>query len=156
MFLVTCITLAIAGLALIFFGVRRFLRDRRLAAAAGGWTAVEAEIVSASLDIKESTGADQERLTLYRPVIRYRYAAGGSERIGSRVWLNCETFPDENAAQRWLSAHPAGGRVVVHFDPAQPDVATLVVDRPSIVVAAVLAGLGAILVWTGLSLLMEG
>mgnify|MGYP001029728954 CR=1 FL=1 len=155
MFTALCILLSIAGLALLFHGGRRFLRDRRQAAAAGGWVKGEAEIVSASLDIKESMSADRERLTIFRPLVRYRYAASGGEHIGARVWLNRETFGDEDAARRWLAAHRAGGRVAVHYDPAQPDVAALVIDRPSAVVAIVTAGLGALLTWTGLSLLME-
>lgn len=155
MFTIVCIALAIAGLAFIFYGVRRFLRDRRLAASSNGWSVAEGEIISASLDIKESMDADRERLTTYRPVILYRYAASGADHSGSRVWLNREAFADEAAARQWLAAHPAGGPVAVHFDPGQPGEAALILDKPSVAAAIVTAGLGAILAWTGVSLLME-
>lgn len=156
MFFALCIALLIAGAALIFYGVRRFLSAHRLFSAAAGWVSGVGEIVSASLDMKDSVGADQERLTTCRPAIQYRYTTPNGDHTGSRVWLNRETFADQTAAQKWLAAHPTGGQVVVHFNPAQPDMATLVIDKPSVVTAIVSAGLGVILGVTALSLLLEG
>ncbi len=154
LFVAVCVVLLICGLALAIHGVRRFLRDRRLTASAAGWAAVEGEIVSASLDIKETMGADQERTTSYRPVVRYRYVAAGAEHMGSRVWLIREEFPDEDTARKWLATHPSGTRVTVHHDHSRPDLATLQVDKASSLAWILTTGIGAILIWTGLSLLL--
>lgn len=154
LFVAVCVALLICGLALAIHGARRFLRDRRLAASAAGWASVEGEIVSAALDIKETMGADQERTTSYRPVVRYRYVAADGEHMGSRVWLIREEFPDEDAARKWLAAHPSGTRITVHHDQSRPEMATLQVDRPSSLAWLLATGIGVILIWTGLSLLL--
>lgn len=154
MFVAVCAALSLAGLALIVFGARRFLRDRQRAATAGSWGTAEGEVVSASLDARESVDAEGDSVTLYRPEVRYRYAAAGTEHTGSRVWLNREAFVDAGEAKAWLADHPAGGRVVVRFDPAQPAMSTLVVDRPSLLAAIATTGLGIVFLWIGGSLLM--
>lgn len=154
LFIAVCVALSVSGLALTIYGARRFLRDRRLATSAAVWVSAEGEIISASLDIKETMGADQDRMTTYRPVVRYRYAAAGGEHTGSRVWLIREEFADEGAARKWLTTHPPGTRINVHHDPTQPDMAALQVDKPSLLAWVLTAGAGVFLLWTGLSLLL--
>jgi hypothetical protein len=156
MFLGLCMVFAFGGAALVAHGVRRFLDDRRLsAAAAGGWGTVQGEILSAALDVSDAVTADAVRLTSYRPLIRYRYAAAGADHVGSAVWLTRDAFGDEAAARQWLVDHQPGRQVTVRFDPGQPDRAALVIDCPSAITAMAVGGVGLVLAWTGMSLLLE-
>ena len=140
----------VAGIAMGVFGIWWYRRGRaRYALATANWMKGGATIEESRLQIGEQVVNDTTQVT-YRPIIAYRYQAGGAERTGSRVFLCARTdWTGEKEANAWLAAHPAGATVPVWFDPAQPGDAALVLNKPSLVAAMMMIGVGVFLIAMG-------
>jgi len=140
----------VAGIAMAIFGVWWYRRGRaRYALASASWAKGDALIDASRIQVAEQIVNDGTQIT-YRPIIAYRYQAGGAQRTGSRVFLCARTdWTGEKEADAWLAAHPAGATVPVWFDPARPDDAALVLNKPSLFAAIMMTGVGVFLLVMG-------
>jgi hypothetical protein len=100
-----------------------------------GWPAAQARVEQCEVREYRSSGRS------YYIRCRYAYAVAGQAikaRIDSRmvpdparvIWRS-PGFPDLGDLQQWVDAHPAGAPIELHYDPAAPQNAALVVtDMP--------------------------
>jgi hypothetical protein len=61
----------------------------------------------------------------YLPEVRYRYAVGGQELVGSRLRFGGRTLLSERAAKAALRGAQPGAEVAVHYNPQDPREAVL-------------------------------
>lgn len=66
-----------------------------------------------------------EDALMYRPVVRYRYAAPGGSFVGDKLATTGRLYPKEAAARRVAARYPAGTTVMARYNPADPAEAIL-------------------------------
>lgn len=111
----------LAGLALSVGAVLMYVHLRRREA--GHWP--ERDWVPTPAEIVESRLAGSE--DPYQPHVRYRYQAGGRERIGRRLApLNGWGHDEDKLAEQVIARYPVGLRLTAYVNPAHPDQAVLV------------------------------
>lgn len=115
----------LAGLAFTAMMVVEAGRDL----ATWGWEEVPCRIEVSQV---ERTDGDDDP---YRVVVRYRYEAGGRERLGDRVGRHDGGHDSWDAAQRIADRYPAGARASCWVDPEMPDAAVLERGAPWFVLA---------------------
>jgi hypothetical protein len=123
------IQLGIAAPLMVIFGVGGAwglfsgFRQNADAAAAVGWSATEAEILSFSVD----TSGEYEV-----PAVSYRYSAAGRTWTGNAIYPG---IPDPeigaSTSSQFKNLFRPGSRVPVHFDPANPGRSALLVLPPT-------------------------
>lgn len=134
---------AVLGVGLAILGVVIYRRGLVRHAASSGWTHAEATVIASSLEEHTSRDSDDNESTSYRPKVRYRYQAGGTEREGNRTFLCMRSdFSSKRDGQKWLAPFSPGATVPVWFDPANPDDAALELNKPSLVMAIVFVIIG--------------
>ena len=101
------------------------------AAAAEGWPSVPGEVVASRIGAEESADSEGGTTTWYMPVLRYRYAVDGRELEGRRLRFGSVRTADLKRAEAWLAPYPAGARVEVRYDPADPAEAVLETRPPA-------------------------
>ncbi len=98
---------------------------RALSRAKSDWKRAHGEIVS-SLITYETSGTAENRSSLYKADLSYRYEAGGRERRGKRICVGGQfRYASPSRAQDYCEKYPEGKSVVVHYDPKKPDDAVL-------------------------------
>src|SRR3569623_562734 len=75
-------------------------------------------------DSQLNVSSDSEGGSSYTPVIQYRYWAGGQEYHGAK-WRLGMTSNMKSQSTALVNAHPAGSRITIYYDPADPSRAVL-------------------------------
>lgn len=147
------IFLVVLGLAVIAFAAIWYNRGAaRHRAATQLWTRGDATIEASSYRQTVQQTA-QGTIYSYQPVIRYRYGAA-AEREGTRPFLNArQNLGSEKKAQAWVARYPAGAKVPVWWDPADPSDSALELNPPARVAAMVLIAAGVFALVMGVFLL---
>jgi hypothetical protein len=122
----------------------------RKAKAASAWPTVPGKLLSSevvahgSLNSAKRGGKGQAS---YQPVVRYSYALGGKELIGTAIGL-VDARGSKAAAEKRLAAFAAGKELAVRYDPADPKRALLDVSAAGsamvLAVASLIALVGAL------------
>ena len=110
-----------AGLASVGYGAWEWHRRVQLAEAAKHWTVVRGEILSAEVIVHEDSDGDQ-----YEARVRYAYSVGGRRLTGDRIQAGAKIKSfNETLVRSIVAPYRAGDRVLVRFDPANPERAVL-------------------------------
>jgi hypothetical protein len=127
----------------------------REAAAMKRWPVAKGRVVSAKVEeyresISRGTGGARDRMTLYRPVVRYKYEVAGERFEGNRIAQSPgfnRGVPD--FAEAIVQRYAEGSEVEVRYNPKRPGECVLEPRAPrSWIFAAVLsAGLLAAAAW---------
>ena len=114
-----------AGVCLTIFSLSSWavLRARSQITASKTWQKIEGEIVSADVEQPQSHFSDD--LDDAKPVIRYRYRAGGRDLQGARIGLGGQPLTTRVLAGAMAARYPVGARVDVFVDPRDPESAAL-------------------------------
>ncbi len=132
----------------------------RLAAASAGWPIARGE-VQASQVIRHvatrrdtETNQDIEQIT-YEPTVSYVYAVGDKQLTGNRLSFKRAHYISSKKADNAVAKFPAGARVDIAYDPADPQNSVLDRDtKPAavslwtallLITAAVVAALGIVM-----------
>jgi hypothetical protein len=107
----------LGGAVLIGIGLFALQRHR----AAANWPQTPA-VIEASEVVAERHFEDA---LMYRPVVRYRYAAPGGSFVGDKLATTGRLYPKEAAARRVSERYPAGTTVMARYNPADPAEAVL-------------------------------
>ena len=101
----------IFGVFAIGFGTWGVIRSQPTT----GWPHTDGVVIESHVALV-SGGPDEA-------VVSFRYAVGGKHFAGSRIgYLQLTT---ERSARKFVDEHPAGSRVIVFYDPANPGRAVL-------------------------------
>ena len=114
-----------AGISVLLFGLMLFnlVRMRGRMQAARSWDKVEGIITVSRVD-QPATHASDDRNDA-KPIIRYRYQAGGQERESDKVFVGGSVITTRVLAAKLIGRYPVGAHVDVHVDPRQPTEALL-------------------------------
>jgi len=114
-----------AGLFTLLFAGTLFnlIRMRGRIGEAAAWPAVEGVIIASSVDAPAQHASDDANDA--KPVVRYRYRAGGSELESDKVRVGGEALTTRTLAMRQAARYPVGAVVDVHVDPKDPAKALL-------------------------------
>jgi hypothetical protein len=119
-----------AAMILGLIGLVHALRARRQAAAAGGWPIVPGVVVKSGVAKGKrgsSLGHGNNRTTVYRATLLYRYEVGGRQFEGHRAHFGARRpAAAKSEVQTVADAYSVGQVVQVHYDPKNP--AELVLD----------------------------
>lgn len=124
--------LALAGLmvaAVGFVTLRRWFSSRH-------WPQVPARIVSS--EVREVSCFEDQ--LMYRPEVKYTYAAGGGDVTGSDVAFAGKLYRTREQAVKASACYPPGMMVMARYNPGDPVQAVLV--RRGGLAGLLLAGLG--------------
>lgn len=83
------------------------------ARASADWPQAGGTIIQSTLSRTASKGGAR-----YRPVVEYRYQAGGTVQTGSRIFFGETNFSIESEARAYLERYPAGKEVKVYHHPS--------------------------------------
>lgn len=111
--------LLLAVLALGLFIAWAATKDFARTVESRGWPAADCLILSSGVEVPGGGGED----FVFRA--RYRYTAGGAERVGETVRFGYDGTGDSADAYRMAAAYPAGARVTCWVDPEDPGTAFL-------------------------------
>jgi len=137
--------------ALVFLSIGLFLmpkaiKNRRMAAAAEQWPAVDGTVLST--DIIKRVSKSQDEFDSYIPQVRYAYSANSVRREGDviRIGLGEMGYIQEKQARDHLMRYPVGATVLVRYDPENPQAAVLETGQVGagrkLFAGAILAALG--------------
>ncbi|WP_441238612.1 DUF3592 domain-containing protein [Bradyrhizobium sp. 930_D9_N1_4] len=114
-----------AGISVLLFGLMLFnlVRTRARMLAAASWDRVEGIITVSRVDQPASHASDDQNDA--KPVIRYRYQAGGQELESDQVFVGGQVITTRVLAAKLIGRYPVGAHVDVHVDPKQPTEALL-------------------------------
>jgi hypothetical protein len=108
----------IAGIlfGLLFVGfARSFIVTRKRIAASKSWIKVTGEIIQSEVKLPQTHTSDDNDDA--RPVIRYRYRAGGEDIEGHRLALGAGGPMARVFAEQLVAKYPLGTHVDVYYDP---------------------------------------
>ena len=143
------------GGGMMAFGIIFHRRGSARFAAARSWLTTEALVKAARIDA-QTQHANNMTTTSYRPIAHYSYQAGGAEREGSRVFLVARAnWNSKREAEAWLAACPPGSIVPIWYDPANPNDSAMIRNKPSLVMAIVLGGVGVFLLLAAMFVLVR-
>jgi len=111
------IILSLCGALLVGVGLFALQRHR----AAAGWPQVPARI-EASEVVAERRFEDD---LMYRPVVRYRYAAPGGSFLGDKLATTTRLYAKPAAAQNVVDRYPVGTSVMARYNPEDASEAVL-------------------------------
>ena len=116
--------------ALVFLGLGYFLlskaiRARRLAAAVEQWPTANGTVIAA--DIVKRVSKSEDEFDSFIPEVRYAYKANGSRREGRviRIGLDEMGYIQEKQACDHIARYPVGAKILVRYDPQDPEQAVL-------------------------------
>ncbi len=115
------------GIPMFLFGIYFAL----LADESADWPKVEGVVASATVRTHTSVGRMNRPFTdsdnTYYPEFGYTYSVGGKSYSSSRFSLgeSAQDYSDRQDAEKAASEHPAGSKVEVFYDPADPSSAVL-------------------------------
>jgi hypothetical protein len=114
-----------AGIAVMLFGLTLFnlIRMRGRMVAARSWDKVEGIITVSRVDQPTAHSSDDRNDA--KPIIRYRYQAGGQELEGDKIFVSGTVITTRVLAAKLTGRYPVGAHVEVHVDPKQPTEALL-------------------------------
>ena len=114
-----------AGIAALLFGLTLFnlVRMRGRMLAARNWDKVEGIITVSRVDQPTAHASDDRNDA--KPIIRYRYQAGGQELESDKVFVGGSVITTRVLAAKLIGRYPVGAHVDVHVDPRQPTEALL-------------------------------
>ena len=114
-----------AGISVLLFGLMLFnlVRMWGRMQAARSWDKVEGIITVSRVD-QPATHASDDRNDA-KPIIRYRYQAGGQELESDKVFVGGSVITTRVLAAKLIGRYPVGAHVDVHVDPRQPTEALL-------------------------------
>lgn len=95
--------------------------------AASRWPTAQGTVVSSRAESRRvltQTGGSQT-MTVWSPLVEYRYQVGERSYHGSRVAFGPEVAGARDLAEQTVQRYPAGVTVSVHYDPSNPSHATL-------------------------------
>jgi hypothetical protein len=118
----------ILGLFFVALGVhllRRGLSYRRAAAAMSGWPVVDAKVIESRVEARPDEGG--EGADRYIPRVRYAYTVDGAARESTTIRIGLADLGYRRArqAREHAARYPAGARIAVRYDPADPTTAVL-------------------------------
>lgn len=143
------------GGGMVVFGFIFHRRGNARFAAAGRWMRTDGLVKMARVDTHNYM-ANGTMQTSYRAQALYTYQAGGTQREGTRVFLVARSdWTTRSPGEAWLATCPAGATVPVWYDPANPADSAMILNKPSLVMAIVLCGVGAFLLLAGLFVLFR-
>ena len=89
----------------------------RSARASASWPSVTGQVTRAYVDYStDAEGADS-----YQPVLVYAYTVADQTFGGSRIKFGENSYGSERPARAIVDRYPAGTRVAVYYDPADPE-----------------------------------
>lgn len=102
-------------------------RTRQRLQASAGWPTTEGEVVETQIRREESaTGEDDDTMVRFYPEIRYTYRVLGQTYTGTRLSFGGPAgYLNRAEAAAVLNRYPVGGRVMVYYNPANPQEAVL-------------------------------
>jgi len=103
----------------LLVGVGLFALQRYREAAV--WPQVPAEVETSEVVAEHHFEGD----LMYRPVVRYRYAAPGGSFVGDKLATTGRLYPREAAARRVVGRYLAGTTVMARYNPDDPSEAVL-------------------------------
>jgi predicted RNA-binding Zn-ribbon protein involved in translation (DUF1610 family) len=121
------------GIALLGGSVFAFVRASERAAAAGEWPTAEGRVLTADVEERYETSTDSDGSTrttrMLYPKVTYAYAVGGRSFRNDDIWLmGQQGFSSPASAFDVLRSYPQGRPVTVHYDPADPADAALILE----------------------------
>ena len=119
-------TLVFAGcglfmLMIIWVGIRQ-------STIASRWPVAEGRIVSSrteSFQTRVGGASSGQMTTFYQAVVEYSYRVEGSEYHSTQLRFGAKESSGERRAKAKAARYPAGSKVQVHYDPADPSQAVL-------------------------------
>ncbi|MGT2436876.1 DUF3592 domain-containing protein [Bradyrhizobium betae] len=114
-----------AGISVLLFGLMlvNLVRMRGRMQAARSWDKVEGVITVSTVEQPEAHVSDDQNDA--KPIIRYRYRAGGEELEGDKVFVGGIAMTTKVLAAKLAGRYPVGAHVDVYVDPKQPAEALL-------------------------------
>lgn len=114
-----------AGISALLFGLLLFnlIRMRSRMQAARSWDKVEGVITVSTVDQPAAHASDDQNDA--KPIIRYRYRAGGQELEGDQVAVGGIAMTTRVLAAKLAGRYPVGAHVDVYVDPKRPTEALL-------------------------------
>ena len=76
--------------------------------------------VPATVELSEVRRDSLGESPMYKPVIRYRYAAPGGTFTGDKLAATGRLYPKQAAAQKVVDRYPVGTTVMARYNPADP------------------------------------
>lgn len=136
------ILIAMGLVMLIHFGHQAVQAKRSTA-----WPTVEGTVTESKIVQRTMKRGRKSDTPIAMPSITYRYAVGGVEHLGTRLFFGSQYPESWTPGAKWttdtkeyVGRYPAGATLRVHYDPA--DAATSVVEaglKPAIVLPVVLS-----------------
>jgi hypothetical protein len=127
--------LPLAGFAMAIGGVVSYLRLRRMAVASRHWPKTAGKIVSAAVttirerDPSDSASAVDRTTKKYRADILYAYRVGQNGFVATAISMGwAPLYGLARDAEAVVAGYPAGAKVDVYYDPANPEIAVLQPD----------------------------
>ena len=134
----------VAGLALVFFG----LRDVARATASEDWPTAAGTVLLSSVEYE----TDSDGGGTYRAEVLYEFDVGGTTYSSNRIEFGTVQTNNPSGAQVTVNRYPVGEQVLVHYDPDDPFLAVL---EPGIQAGVwFMPGLGAIFAVVGALMLV--
>ncbi|EJN13115.1 Protein of unknown function (DUF3592) [Bradyrhizobium sp. YR681] len=114
-----------AGIAVLLSGLMLFnlVRMWGRMRAARSWDKVEGIITVSRVDQPAAHASDDQNDA--RPIIRYRYRAGGQELESDKIFVGGPAITTRVLAAKLTGRYPVGAHVEIHVDPKQPAEALL-------------------------------
>jgi hypothetical protein len=113
------------GLAMIAFAIGFMIWDHQRIGAASGWPSTEGRVFQSSV----APTASGRTSHAYTPIVRYEYRVGGRTFRNASIYLTAiQDYADEAGAQEFLQPYPVGAAVAVHYNPANPQDAALLIE----------------------------
>lgn len=100
-------------LGALLVGAGCFALQRR--GSSGSWPQVPATVEAS--EVKRDAFGDSP---MFKPVIRYRYAAPGGTFTGDKLAATGRLYPKRAAAQKVVDRYPVGTTVMARYNPADP------------------------------------
>lgn len=120
--------LMVLGIALMgVFCLLGFFAGRKESARAAAWPVTQGQVVASEVDSFITSSENGNRtVTMYQPLVEYRYEVKGQSYRGIKLSLGAlAASSNRTAAEQQLALYPVGKLVNVHYDPENPSNATL-------------------------------
>jgi hypothetical protein len=125
------------------------------ARAAEAWPTVPGRVVSARVDVEESSDNDGNTTTWYNPIVTYGYSVGGRELQGTRLRFGNYRSSSQKKAEAALAPYAVGTAPVVRYNPDKPEECVLETTKPG-PVYLLMAAAGLIFVVVGIAIAAAG
>lgn len=120
------------GALMVAGSIFYYVAASRRAAAADAWPGTQGRIVATRTGYSASTDSDGVRNDSYTPIVTFEYAVNGRTYRSTQLYLNeAPVFGDEGDARAFLADHRPGAPLQIRYDPANPQQAAAVIERPS-------------------------